>query len=194
MRLAVRVGGRCTEILNETMRNLRCQRLQVDEIWTFVQKKQARLTFDERHAPGVGDQYVFVALDADSKLVPHFERNMVTAYKMMDTLRARLAAHFQLMTDGGVPYIGAVDRAWGADAPDFAQLVKLFGASNPGFSRYAPPKMAVSGIGTSRDLGPPPGSSAHLNLLRGATESHDSGWRAGASLGWPTPFPRSWTT
>ena len=103
MRLAVRVGGRCTEILNETMRNLRCQRLQVDEIWTFVQKKQARLTFDERHAPGVGDQYVFVALDADSKLVPHFERNMVTAYKMMDTLRARLAAHFQLMTDGGVP-------------------------------------------------------------------------------------------
>jgi hypothetical protein len=41
-----------------------------------------------------------------------------------------------------VPYIGDVDRAWGADAPDFAQLVKIFGASNPGFSRYAPPKLS----------------------------------------------------
>jgi hypothetical protein len=101
MRLTVRVGERCSEILGETMRNLRCQRVQVGEIWTFVQKKQARLTFDERHAPGIGDQYVFVALDADSKLVPHFEvgkRNMITVYKMMDTLKARLALHFQLTT------------------------------------------------------------------------------------------------
>jgi hypothetical protein len=46
-----------------------------------------------------------------------------------------------LTTDGFVPYIGAVEHAWGADAPDFAQLVKLYGASLPGPARHSPPKI-----------------------------------------------------
>jgi hypothetical protein len=92
----------------------------------------------------MGDQYVFFAIDADTKVVPQFEigkRNMVTAYKMMDGLRGRLANGFQLTTDAFVPYIGAVDRAWGADAPHFAQLVKRFGTVVPGRARYAPAQM-----------------------------------------------------
>lgn len=147
MRLTVRVGEHCQRIMAERMKGLRCQRVQVDEIWTFCQKKQARLTFEERHAPDLGDQYVFVGIDADSKLIPHFEvgkRNMVTAYSFMDTLKARLVpgARFQLTTDAFLPYIGAVERAWGAEAPDFAQLVKVFAGVNPGMGRYAPPKIA----------------------------------------------------
>jgi IS1 family transposase len=146
MRLTVRVGERCAEILDETMRNLRCQHVQVDEIWTYVRKKQARVTFTERHEHSIGDQYVFVALDGDTKLVPHFEvgkRNMLTAMRMMDTLKARLAARFQLTTDGFVPYIGAVEHAWGADAPDFAQLVKVYNSAQlPGAARYSPPMLA----------------------------------------------------
>ncbi len=61
----------------------------------------------------------------------------------MNTLRTRLHERFrfQLTTDGFVPYIGAVEMAWGADAPDFAQLVKLYGAIAPGPARYAPPKI-----------------------------------------------------
>jgi len=60
-----------------------------------------------------------------------------------ELLKARLADafRFQLTTDGFVPYIGAVEHAWGADAPNFAQLVKLYGASLPGPARYAPPKI-----------------------------------------------------
>ena len=36
---------------------------------------------------------------------------------------------------------GAVERAWGADAPDFAQLVKHFGQVIPGRARYAPAEL-----------------------------------------------------
>jgi IS1 family transposase len=83
--------------------------------------------------------------DGETKLIPHFEvgkRNMVTAYKFMETLKARLAeGRFQLTTDRFVPYIGAVERAWGMDAPHFAQFVKLFGALPAGPGRYAPSKM-----------------------------------------------------
>lgn len=146
MRLLVRVGEGCQEILDQTMQGVRCRSLQVDELWTFVYKKQARLSFEERFTPEMGDQYCFVAIDAETKLIPHFDvgkRNMVTAYRFMEGLRVRLNGNgrFQLTTDGFVPYIGAVEMAWGADAPDFAQLVKMYGAVPPGPSRYAPPKI-----------------------------------------------------
>ena len=45
-----------------------------------------------------------------------------------------------MTTDGLVPYIGAVEHAWGADAPDFGQLVKVYGAT-VGPARYAPAKI-----------------------------------------------------
>jgi hypothetical protein len=71
------------------------------------------------------------------------KRDMVTAYRLMGGLRAKMAEHvrFQLTTDGFVPYIGAVDRAWGAHAPHFAQLVKLDGALPAGPARYTPAKI-----------------------------------------------------
>lgn len=145
LRLLVRVGRHCQALMDATMRNLSPASLQVDEIWTFVGKKQRRVTFEERFDPEIGDQYVFYAIDAETKLVPHFDvgkRNMVTAYRFMDGLRGRMNGHrFQLTTDGFVPYIGAVELAWGAEAPDFAQLVKLYGAIPPGPGRYSPPKI-----------------------------------------------------
>lgn len=146
MRLLVRVGEGCLALLDQTMRNLHCRKIQVDEIWTYVGKKQARLTYEERFRTDVGDEYAFVAIDAETKLIPHFDvgkRNMVTAYRFMDGLRVKLNGNgrFQLTTDGFVPYIGAVEMAWGADAPDFAQLVKMYGAVPPGPARYAPPKI-----------------------------------------------------
>jgi len=145
LKLLVQVGERCQALMDATLRGLSPRSLQVDEIWTFVWKKQRRVTFEERFDPEIGDQYVFYAIDAETKLVPHFDvgkRNMVTAYRFMEGLRGRMNGHrFQLTTDGFVPYIGAVEMAWGADAPDFAQLIKLFGSVNPGPSRYSPARI-----------------------------------------------------
>ena len=144
MRLLVNVGDHCAALMDEHLRGLTCRRIQVDELWTYCRKKQARLSYEERFSPEMGDQWAFFAIDADTKLVPHFEvgkRNMATAYKLMDALKAKLDPKFQLTTDGFVPYIGAVERAWGANAPDFAQLVKVYGATAPGPARYSPPKI-----------------------------------------------------
>ncbi|HEX3423736.1 MAG TPA: hypothetical protein VHS33_10100 [Sphingomicrobium sp.] len=41
MRLLVEVGSGCATILNDEMRDLSCRRIQVDEIWAYVQKKNA---------------------------------------------------------------------------------------------------------------------------------------------------------
>ena len=71
MSLLVRAGERCQSLMETKMRNLTLKHLQCDEIWTFCQKKQRQVRKGD--SPEFGDQWIFVALDADTKLVPHFE-------------------------------------------------------------------------------------------------------------------------
>jgi hypothetical protein len=70
MRLLVSVGERCQRLLDERLQGFKCQHLQLDEIWTFVRKKERRLSALEQLNPEIGDQYVFVAIDAETKLIP----------------------------------------------------------------------------------------------------------------------------
>jgi hypothetical protein len=71
MRLMVRVGNGCAALMDRTTLNLSCKRLQLDELWAFVAMKQKRaLQLADRG--DYGDAYTFVALDADTKLVPCF--------------------------------------------------------------------------------------------------------------------------
>jgi hypothetical protein len=117
---------------------------------TYCRKKQARLNYEERHALGMGDQYVFVGIDAEAKLIPHFDvgkRNMVTAHCFMEVLKGRLAAgRFQLTTDAFAPYLGAVDEAWGADAP----FRPAHQASSTGTRTRTSSRPATSSVRTSR--------------------------------------------
>ena len=101
MSLLNRVGNGCEQLLHEKMRNLKCKNLQVDEILCFVGKKQKNLTHIERESrPDLGTQFVFVALCADTKLVPIFEigkRDGATATKFMLSLSRRLTNHVQMV-------------------------------------------------------------------------------------------------
>lgn len=141
-RLLVEVGTGCQRIMDEKMRDLRCQNLQVDEIWSFVGKKQARL------APGdnrqrLGDMWTFVAIDRDSKLVPAFrvgKRTRENAVLFMSDLSNRLANRVQLSSDSLNTYVDAVERAFGADV-DYGQIVKFYDAEPIGAGRYAPPRV-----------------------------------------------------
>ena len=128
MRLQVSVGQACARFLDERIRHIWANRVQVDEIWTYVFVKEARLNGHHDHAK-MGDQYVFVAMDADTKLVISYlvgKRDAATAFYFMQDLRDRLANRVQLTTDGFKPYLTAVEDAFGADV-DYAQLVKLYG-------------------------------------------------------------------
>jgi IS1 family transposase len=145
MRLVNRVGAHCETLLDEQMRGFHSRLIQVDEIWTFVGKKEQRLTAREKLNSKIGDQYVFVALDAESKLIPLFmvgKRNGKTARRFIGKLRVRLNGNgrIQLTTDGFAAYLEAVEGAFGGDI-DYAQLVKMYGAEPAGSGRYAPPRV-----------------------------------------------------
>jgi hypothetical protein len=97
MRLMVEVGTGCAKLMDEQMRELPCRRVQVDEIWAYVGKKQRALTREDDRSR-VGDQWTFVAIDAETKLVPCFrvgKRTKPHAIAFMSDLSERLANRVQ---------------------------------------------------------------------------------------------------
>lgn len=142
MRLLVEVGNGCATIMDQEMRDLSCRRIQVDEIWAYVQKKQRWVTpQDDRRR--VGDMWTFVALDPETKLVPTYrvgKRTAPVARAFMQDLSERLANRVQLSSDGLNTYVEAVERAFGIDV-DYGQAVKFYEAEPIGPGRYSPPRV-----------------------------------------------------
>ena len=142
MRLMVQVGDNCAKLMDETMRSLTCERLQVDEIWTYVQKKQREVApWEDRSR--VGDQWTFVAIDADTKIVPAWligKRDLATARVFMNDLADRLDNRVQLSSDALAAYVDATGEAFG-DNVDFGRIIKHYEAEPVGAGRYSPPKV-----------------------------------------------------
>ena len=128
----------CAEYQDQAFRNLTCKRLQLDEIWSFVYAK-AKNVPDEKRGQA-GDVWTWVAIDADTKLVPSWRignRDSITACEFVKDLAGRLANRVQITADGHKPYLVAVDAAFGSDV-DFAQLIKIYGELAEGQKRYSP--------------------------------------------------------
>ena len=142
MRLLVEVGTGCAALMDEKMRELPCRRVQVDEIWSYVGKKQRHLKPEDDRSR-VGDQWTFVAIDAETKLVPSYlvgKRTAFDANIFMRDLSMRLANRVQLSSDAMDAYADAVERAFGADV-DYGQAVKFYEAEPVGAGRYSPPRV-----------------------------------------------------
>ncbi|MGA7160154.1 MAG: IS1 family transposase [Bacteroidota bacterium] len=141
--LLLDAGEKAGEIMNREMVNLKVSKLQVDEIWTFVGKKQKMLKPEEMNTD-LGDQYVFVALDAETKLVPAFsvgKRTGEMAHSFMKELQQRIISRFQLTTDAFAPYFNAVDSVFGEDI-DYGQIHKEYREDSKGERRYSPGQIA----------------------------------------------------
>ena len=140
-KLLIELGAACSKYMDEVMQNLSCERIQCDENWSFVGTKQKNATAKHFENGGfAGDVWTWIAIDADTKLVPCFAvgmRDAVTARDFMESLAGRLANRIQLSTDGHKPYLKAVKDAFGNDI-DFAQLVKIYGSTVEGQKRYSP--------------------------------------------------------
>ncbi len=134
--LLKRVGRGCEVLLAEKLRDLHIERIELDEMWTFVYKKELHLPAAERKTKTMGDQYLFISIDSKTKLVPTFEigkRDVDTTRTFVKKLKNALAEgeRVQIITDGFRPYIEAIDQEFGADV-DFAQLVKVHDVNNTG--------------------------------------------------------------
>jgi IS1 family transposase len=140
MRLGVKVGQGCTALMDEKMQNLPCRRLEMDEIWGFVGKKERHIREGET---GVGSVWTFCAIDADTKLVPAFkvgDRSVATANAFIQDVADRMAYRVQISTDGLRAYVDAIENAFGGDV-DYAQIIKVYGHEETNNNRrYSAPE------------------------------------------------------
>jgi len=137
-KLLVDLGEACVRYHDKNVRGLRCDRIQADEVWSFVGAKQKNVPYEK--AGEYGDVWTWVCLDADTKLCVSYlvgPRIQAAAYEFMRDVASRVVGRTQLTTDGLGVYPSAVERAFGSRV-DYAQLVKLYGQSDEGEKRYSP--------------------------------------------------------
>src|SRR5579863_949094 len=139
LKLLVLAGEKCERIMAEKIRNVQVRDVQCDELWAFIFKKEKRVRPTDN--PNFGDCYTFVAIERHSKLVLNIamgKRNQATTDQFIEGLRhATSSQHFQVTTDGFAPYRSAISNTL-EDRCDFAQLIKVYRASQEGEARYSP--------------------------------------------------------
>jgi len=155
--LLLTVGSKCADLFDQTVTNLKPRYVQADEAWTFVQKKQKRLTADDTDERG--DQYLWVALDSETKLVMTYhvgKRDGLNAYMFITDLNRRIVPHhrFQITTDGLEGYVPAIEEAFGSDV-DFAQLIKNYAQPSTNGPDWFRPSARVTSITTKDIIGQP---------------------------------------
>lgn len=130
--LLLTVGEGCRGLLDERMRDLHCDVLELDEVWSFVGKKEGHLRPED--PAEFGDQYTWIALDARTKLVPCFrvdKRTVTAANAFAADLRGRVLGKPQITTDGFKPYVEAIESAFGSKV-NYAQILKTYQADEAG--------------------------------------------------------------
>ena len=141
-KLLIEVGQACSKYQDETLRGLKCSRIQVDEIWSFCYAKQKNVPEQFKGQPGYGDVWTWTAICADSKLVPSYlvgDRDAWAALRFIEDLQSRMAHRVQLTSDGHKSYLQAVENAFGSQI-DYAMLIKLYGQPHEETreARYSP--------------------------------------------------------
>jgi IS1 family transposase len=139
LKLLADLGQACAEYQFKAFRNLNCKRLELDEIWSFCFAKAKNVPVEKEGVFGYGDVYTWVAIDAESKLVPSWfvgRRDAECAMMFVKDLASRLKYRVQVTTDGYRPYLAAIEETFGADI-DYAMLVKIYGHEQEEI-RYSP--------------------------------------------------------
>lgn len=144
MRLGVRVGQGCTRVMDATMRDLPCTRLEMDEIWGYIGKKDVNVRLGDD--PQLGNVWTWCAIDAETKLVPCFHvgsRDRKDALAFVQNVASRMRNRVQISTDGLRAYVDAIEQTFGADV-DYGQIVKVYGHEETDQRRYSPPEVISS--------------------------------------------------
>jgi IS1 family transposase len=139
-KLLVDIGKASIAYHDGRVRGIRTQRIQCDEIWSFVGAKAKNVSPEQKHE-GWGDAWTWTAIDADTKLCVSYlvgGRDSGWGLEFMEDVASRLNSRVQITTDDHRAYLVAVEGAFGMDV-DYAQLQKIYGApSTEEARRYSP--------------------------------------------------------
>jgi IS1 family transposase len=150
-RLALRVGRGCAELHDRMMVGIRVQRLELDEAWSFVGKKQKNVKRNELFAKG--DQYVFIGMAGTQKAIISYrvgKRDTDNTAEFIHDLRERVIGLPEISTDGFLPYKNAIRDAFG-NRIAHGTITKTYSVTNLGTAaavRYSPAQV----VAVARDV------------------------------------------
>jgi IS1 family transposase len=140
MRLGVRVGMGCASLHDATMRDLHVPRIELDEAWSYVAKKQKQLTPED--GTSKGDQYVFIALAGAAKAIISYrvgKRTLENTHAFLMDVRDRVVGAPEISSDAFNAYPVAVRGAFGRNCT-FGTITKHYSAPQAveAARRYSP--------------------------------------------------------
>lgn len=138
--LGVRVGDGCATLHDAMMRGLHVSRIELDEAWSFVAKKQRHLK--QTDPADFGDQYVFLALAGAGKAIISWrvgKRNGDNTRAFLADLRGRVLGAPEISSDAFPAYPDAVEQAFGIEC-SFGTIEKHYAvdAAVEAARRYSP--------------------------------------------------------
>lgn len=112
-----RVGRHCLHLIDYFFRDLHLTECQLDELWTFVYKKEEHLSAFEKLARRYGDTWIWTAFDPVHKVVPTWrvgKRTLTDAKLFIKALKLRLDSHLPFFTSDDLPhYANALLEVYG---------------------------------------------------------------------------------
>ncbi len=147
LRLLADVGDACDLYLDQTMRGVKSERLQLDEIWSFCYARDRNLPVEMRGADGVGDLWTWTALDADTKLIVTWhlgKRTRGDAALFVRDLSARIASECVQITSDGLGHYYEPIRRYFENRADYGTEIKDYGMEDAADRKYSP--MVVKSI------------------------------------------------
>jgi transposase-like protein/IS1 family transposase len=136
--LLARVGEKLERFLDDRIKDVPVEDVQIDEAWSFIKSKEKNKPVQDD--PATGDNWTFVAIERTSKLVLAWHSGRRTSRDTLaftEKLREATDGRFQLTSDGFGAYPDAVEYSLGMRV-DYAKLIKVYGTPRDGEQRYSP--------------------------------------------------------
>jgi IS1 family transposase len=148
-KLALQVGKGCAELHDRRMVGIRVNRIELDEVWSFVGKKQKRVQRHEAFAKG--DQYTFIALAGTQKAIISYrigKRDGANTDDFVQDLRGRVLGAPEISTDGFHPYKLSIRDAFRNSAHGvIVKTISVVDLRQSAAHRYSPAEVYASGRG-----------------------------------------------
>jgi len=149
-----RLGEHCEEVMNFFFRDLHLDECQLDELWTFVYKKEDQLEPIEQLLSVYGDAWVWIAFSPVFKIVPAWlvgKRTLQDARKLIFRLKTATDEHIPFFTSDELPhYADALLEVYGElkQPPRQGSRGPL-----PAPRKYPPPDLCYAVVVKERERG-----------------------------------------
>lgn len=147
LKLLVLAGDKCERLMNDKIRGLQVQDVQMDELWGFIKMKDRTKTLKNIEDAEIGSCYTYVAMETHSKLVlcwhQGWQRELHHTVAFIEKLCRATSGGFQLSSDAMPGYRDAVIYSELGERAAYAQLIKIYESgreSNITAKRYSPTK------------------------------------------------------